>query len=377
MSIEQLLNKKVRAFIYATGAGAGAQRSLWNIPGCSSFLVGAGFPYDTKLTSEIISYTPNKFVSKETSAELAMAAYMNAFDPSVKDVDTIGIGLTASVASIKEHRGEHQIFVTAISNNKSIGINYILNKGSGLEQRIQDGDIADQLIHNIICKLLNIDYKPKNWQSVVYYDTSVLVKDLITVRPFFKADGTKCAAKDFFGEVADYSNYVFYPGSFNPFHYGHSNGAKQSFKTAVHLNDNVKDVIFSTCINPKHKAEPTSAELLQRIKQMRGQNFLLTKDDPYFVDKARMFPGAMISMGADVLLSLFDPKWGLDPVEMLEVFRENNVRFLVQGRLVGDTFVSLRDVRDANKLMQDVKYYRLFAHVEGRSDISSTELRNK
>jgi hypothetical protein len=392
MSINEIVNRKVKLFIFCTGAGSGFQDKLWNVPGCSTVLVGAGFPYDSKLTSKIIGYTPDKFVSAETSVELAMAAYMEAFDPEAKDYNTVGIGLSASVISSRVSKGDHKIFVTAINNNASITLSYTLRQGIGSNtdplatqawaqehmkegQREKDGAIADKLIELAISRLLDISYSAN--VSPIVSDASQMVKNQILARPFFKADGSKCTTKDFFGQTDNYNNYVFYPGSFNPLHHGHLFAAKQSYKTAVHLNDEIKELIFSTCINPKHKSEPSVQELLQRIKQIRGHNFILTLDDPYYTDKAKMFPGSMIAMGADVLISLFDPKWGLDPVKMLDVFAENNIKFLVQGRMVGDTFLKLSDIRNNNKLLQDGKYYKCFAHVEGRTDISSTQLRNK
>jgi nicotinic acid mononucleotide adenylyltransferase len=387
MSIHSLLEKKIRTFIYSTGAGAGAQKTLWDIPGCSSFLVGCGFPYETKLTSKIIGYTPKQFSSMETAAELAMAAYMEAYDPDAEHVDTIGIGLSGSVASTVEHRGDHRLNIVAI-NNKQVYTSYIkLPKGAAPVQRKQDGGVADMLILETLNGMSDPEkintfkwmYSGSSYTTEIVQDfDSNIVKDLLLERPYFKADGTK-HSKDYFmlhSVAEDFADWVFYPGTFNPFHLGHESGAKSSFKTAVGLNSNVIDVVFSTCINPKHKSEPTVQETLQRIKQMRNKNYLLTRDDPYYIDKSNMFPGAMFAIGADVLLSMFDPKWGLDSKAMLDFFLKNNTKFLVQGRLIGDKFTTLNSSRFNIDLLREFKYNNIFIDVPGRNDISSTELRS-
>jgi hypothetical protein len=385
MSIQQLLDIPFRTFIYTTGCGAGIQNKLWKLPGCSSFLAGCGFPYAPELTSEVIGYTPSKFVSKETAIELAMSAYMKAFDASKSDMNVIGIGLSGSVASAIEHRGDHRLYVAAV-HNKGCDVTYVkLSKGSGAIKREEDGDISNSLILKTLYGVLGLEDKMMfkwSYQGSCYTpeielsEESELLYSLIQERPFFKSDGSKCSSPEFFsGE--DYSNYVFYPGSFNPLHYGHLNAKKAAFNAAVHLNNDIKDTIFTTCVNPPHKNKLSSVEILQRIKQMRGQNFLLTWDDPYYTHKAKMFPGSNIIIGTDVLLSIFDPKWNLDPIEMLNSFKENRVRFLVRGRLIDGKFISLADCRAQIKLLNDNNYYNLFAHVDGRDDISSTELRNK
>lgn len=385
MAIEDLLQKKIRTFIFSTGSGAGATKLLWEVPGCSSFLVGTGFPYDTKLTSKIIGYTPKSFSSMETAAELAMAAYMEAYDPDVKDVNTIGIGLSGSVASTIEHRGDHRLYIVAI-NNKQVYTSYLkLEKGSGLDQRKIDGLISDSLILETLSNMsssekidsFNWMYQDFSYTKDIIQDfDSNIIKDLLLASPYFKADGTK-HSKDYFGKSEDFSNWIFYPGTFNPFHLGHDLGAKASFKTAIKLNDNIIDVVFSTCMNPKHKVEPTVQETLQRIKQMRNKNYLLTRDDAYYIDKSNMFPAAMFAIGADVLLSIFDPKWGLDSKAMLDLFLKNKTKFLVQGRLIGDKFTTLASSRFNIDLLRDYKYSNIFIDVPGRNDITSTQLRLK
>lgn len=385
MSTQQLLDIPFRTFIYTTGAGAGIQNKLWKLPGCSSFLAGCGFPYAPELTSEVIGYTPSKFVSKETAIELAMAAYIKAFDASKPDMNVIGIGLSGSVASAVEHRGDHRLYVAAV-HNKGCEVTYVkLSKGSGAVKREEDGDIANTLILRTLFGVLDLEHKLTfKWgysgscyaSEIEVSEESELLYSLIQSRPAFRADGTKCTRSEFF-DGEDYSNHIFYPGSFNPLHYGHLNTKNAAFKAAVHLDDNVRDSVFTTCVNPPHKNKLSSVEILQRIKQMKGQNFLLTWDDPYYTHKAKMFPGGKIILGADVLISIFDPKWGLDSVEMLNTFKENGVRFLVRGRLVDGKFTSLADCRAQIKLLNDSNYYSLFAHVDGRDDISSTDLRNK
>src|SRR5690349_12706819 len=114
--LENIINKNIKVFAYATGAGAGFQERLWSIPGCSSIFMGAELPYDPRLTIDILGYKPNKFVSREVAIELAMRAYMRAYFFEDKAHNVIGLGLTASVASTKIHRGEHQFFIAAIDN---------------------------------------------------------------------------------------------------------------------------------------------------------------------------------------------------------------------------------------------------------------------
>src|SRR6478735_4176453 len=100
--------KNTRIFIAVTGAGAGAQNRIWSVPGCSKYFAGAMFPYGCDQTDELLGFKPDKYVSENTALDLAMASYLRAWD---KDgCDAIGIGLSASVASTAQHRGEHEIF---------------------------------------------------------------------------------------------------------------------------------------------------------------------------------------------------------------------------------------------------------------------------
>lgn len=96
---------------------------------------------------------------------------------------------------------------------------------------------------------------------------------------------------------------------------------------------------------------------------------VLTERDPLFIDKARQFPGAGIALGVDALVRMLDPSWGPNVAEMLETFRALGTRFYVVGRSVDGRWTTIDDVPIPDRVR------RLFESVEGRHDVSSTELR--
>lgn len=393
--LQQLLDRKVKLFIYATGAGAGLQKRAWDIPGCSVYLVGAGFPYKTQLTERIVGHKIDSFVSKETSIELAMAAYMEAYDPNDKADDVIGIGLTASVASVKAHRGEHRVIVTAISNKKTITKSMVIQKGDS-SYRSADGELADELGELAILEVLGIVSEPSKaitGNALEFHTEEVSDDELINIimkRPYLKADGTRSAWVQPTMKVRHYNGnrlvtseapsyaVMYAPGTYNPFHYGHEGAATAAQNSRINDKCQNIELIYTTCINPIHKPITKAVDLLQKISQMRGRNFLLTKDDGLFLDKARANPNAGFVLGADALLNMLNPKWYKDPSDigkMLEELNDLNVKFYIVGRLVDGTFMTLKDIQQQHPNI--INYCFLFCSVPGRWDVSSTELRNQ
>ncbi len=98
------------------------------------------------------------------------------------------------------------------------------------------------------------------------------------------------------------------------------------------------------------------------------------------MDKARAFPGVPLVLGADAMIRMLDPKWGITPSETLNEFNKLNTKLLVSGRLVDGKFVSYTGVIDEiykkDPQLQSLAFHVL-KPVDGRVDISSTELRNK
>lgn len=359
-----LHNAGVSIHVIATGAGAGIQQELWALPGSSSYLSGCSFPYATEETEELLGFRPTSFCSEDTAIDLASAAYMKAFRIGGKD--PIGVGVTASVASEREHRGEHRVHICTMTNNNVWVFTHVLDKGVGKEARFADGCTCDALAHTMIL------YTIQGHKNERYTDATSRALARFLERPCFAADGQRLAA------LPDNKKYGLMSGAFNPPHEGHF-GAEEAF-----IGDTGKKLAFEVTAAPPHKEALTVQELLKRAKMLQGHNRLFTTNLPLYLDKARAYPGSPLVLGSDAVLRMLDPKWGVEIGPSLQEFKELGTRFFVMGRNVdnkwpyhGTTqFVTALDiVKDLPDAL--AKYGYMFNHLDGRWDISSSELRNK
>jgi hypothetical protein len=375
-------------YVYASGAGAGIQKKIWETPGCSSILVGSGFPYDMDETANVLGFVPDKFVSEDAAMQLAMAAYMKACR---SDRLAIGIGMTCSVASTREHRGDHRIIVSSFSDLECLSFSVTIPKGVGLHQRLVDGLLADELGLAALSRAAgfnpeSIGYRSKSVASTGGYlghadtlleynpeNTTEKAKALILQNPLFCKDGTRDVSRA--SEYLDTDHVIFYPGSFNPLHIGHVNGSDMMRMAAAKKFGELREIVFCTTVNPSHKEPLSPAQMLRRATQIKNRNFLLTENDPLFVDKAEKYPGGWFGIGTDALISMLDPKWGVSTEDVLLKLNWHKIKMFVLGRLVDGNFMTLSDVM--NKIPILKQFEDLFVEVPGRWDISSTELRNK
>ena len=264
-------------------------------------------------------------------------------------------------------------------------------------QRIKDGKLAAELAlyllsvvvgeereydFQCLCELLIGEPLPE----IKVESNMELAKARIMTHPLFCADGTRGTLESI---VA--TDTVFYPGAFNPPHDGHLKGAAAAMRVLEHemfltpakaAEYKSRMLIFSTTINPAHKAALEPAEMLRRVVMMRATkqpvNFLLTVDDPLYLDKVHKFPGANFILGADALDRMMDPKWGVNPVLVLCEIKKADSKLLVLGRLVDGEYMVLRDVHakheDAVRVSGAAQW---LVSVPFRLDISSSELRAK
>jgi hypothetical protein len=366
------LDPPAKIFVAATGAGAGVQRALWSVPGASAFFVGAAFPYAAAETARLLGFEPARYCDPAAALELAMAAYLRAREAEAAQAEwgaaappAIGLGLTASVATLEPHRGDHRVFVATFGPRAAALWSARLTKGVGGAARARDGEAADALALHALLEAAGLPSEPPVAPGLELERRDVAERELRVLlfeRPLFGAGGERLAV-----DAAAVRAAILFPGSFAPFHAGHRAVADAVEATAG------RPSIYAVTADPVHKPALGAADLLDRVASVRrgraGRPVLLTRGDPLFIHKARQFPGAGLALGVDAVIRMLDPAWGPDVDEMLEELAALGTRFFVMGRAIGGRWTTLDDVAIP------ARFRGLFTEVEGRLDVSSTEVR--
>ncbi len=357
---EGLKHAGVSIHLICTGAGAGLQQRLWEIPGSSAYLSGgsfASFPYRQEETDETLGFEPAGYCSDEAAMDLACVAYMRSYSFGGKK--PIGLGLTASVASEREHRGEHRVHACVISDDRVLSGHWSIEKGVGSVKRAEDGKLCDLFGLDMILRAAGIE--SVNSLTLSVQDSSALALERFYVHPFFSKNGDRLAAPP--------ADVVLMPGSYNPPHPGHVG-------LAVEVgNKSLKPVVFHVTADGPHKSPLSLQDLLKRTRMLRGHDRLFTRGDALYIDKARRFPGVPIAMGADSLQRMLDPKWGQDVMQMLFEFSQLGTRFYVSDRPVDGKVLTMVEVMASSNLKNFDLLFQLFHHVPGIWDFSSTQVR--
>ncbi len=173
-------NGNIKAFIAATGAGAGIVNMIWQTPGCSSLLMGFNFPYNQSQLADFIGYSPKSACSEDTAIAMAQAAYFKAQesahdrgDLAKKGVQCIGIGLTAAAETNRQLKGGTRFFVAMRADSAILAIKFTLQQG--LLGRSGDGQVCDIAILNMMLLAMAVHNPVK--LIPIYYRTLGITHD--------------------------------------------------------------------------------------------------------------------------------------------------------------------------------------------------------
>ena len=383
-TIAALTRSEVKLFVATTGAGAGLQEMLWRVPGCSTYFVGSAFTYAREETRRLLGFDPEKYVTKETAVDMAMAAYMRAYTAVDVGQMPMGLAMTASVATSEMHRGDHRVCMAVMTPNRCYTATVLLPKRQGMLARVDDGVLTDCMAATLIQHALG------TVPAAFYRGTSLgfsgdietdgasglrirpiempaeQLERLFFRLPVFHRDGRRTS------KLVD-GERILFPGAFDPVHEGHV-----GITHALHDQIVTGEITWTIEAKTVHKEATSVQTLLQRASRIFQndypvQTLLFTNGLPLFVDKARHFPGAGFVVGADTLQRMLDPKWGPSAHDVISEFVERDSFLYVVDR----DGVTLDTIVDSLPQPDGLLLGRISLNIEGDWKISSSELRRQ
>ena len=144
--------------------------------------------------------------------------------------------------------------------------------------------------------------------------------------------------------VTDYSQYLIFPGSFNPIHEGHL----ELLKCGIDLSG--KKPVFEISFKNVDKPDLLFEEISKRIKQFKIISELLVTNEATFLGKSILFKGADFLIGGDTLIRLFDNKYynsemhNKKIIDQFIYLKNSGTKFVVGGRTIDNKFVNVDNV---------------------------------
>jgi hypothetical protein len=353
-------------------AGGGASMAAWllAVSGGSRTVLEVAVPYSQEALVEYLRHEPVSFCSAALTRDLAVRARQRAghLAPGER---VVGIGCTASLRSDRPKRGEHRVHVAAASEAGSFVLSLTLAK----EQRDREGEeeVVSRLALNVLAEafgvLGRVELQLLPGEAVQREDHAVgLLARFLSGEPVVlrvEPDGRLVA-----GRCREPSSTTLLPGSFNPLHEGHRGMAE----AAASLTG--RPVAYELSVANVEKPPLAEAEVRRRIARFAWRAPIWLTHAPTFLEKSRLFPGAVFVVGIDTAVRIVDSRFYGNSVEAmraaLEEIRGHGSRFLVAGRMVGDHFVELVQAELSEE------YRDLFSAIPSdmfRADVSSTRLR--
>jgi len=369
--IDAIHNSPTRAVIVVTGGGSEAISRLLTRSGASRTVIEALVPYSSPALVDFLKAEPEHYCDSRTARAMAMAAYQRALTlragESNPDWPVVGVSCTASLASDRPKRGPHRLHVAWQSAESTVCYSVELIKGR--RDRAGEEDIAAAIVLNALAEASGLTLRmPSGLQA-----DEPLTEQRATAPPAWQAlmAGATDAVciRHSVVELEPAKPRAVFPGAFNPLHEGHRTMAAIAERR---LGCNVE---FELSIENVDKPPLDYWEITERARPFNDRNLWLTRA-ARFRRKAELFPGATFVVGIDTLRRIVDPRYYRDTNLSAAVghIASLGCRFLVFGRIDGDTFVTLDQLSlpdDLRALCDEV------SEAEFRADVSSTVLRKR
>lgn len=261
-----------------------------------------------------------------------------------------GIGCTAAIATNRTRQGQDRCHIALQNASRTMTFDLVLDKAD--DRSTQEAQCSQSL-----------GYAVAQFQGIT---AAKPVVDLTAQGVAANESWQKLlAGSTRLSGSGDYQ--VVMPGAFNPLHDGHRGMikvARERLPGKVALELSIENV-----------DKPPLDFMTMQERQFEEYDLVFTRA-PTFEQKSDIFPGATFVVGLDTIVRIDDPRYydGSESRRDLAIQRiaANGNRFLVFGRLEGNSFQTLSDV------MLTPQLTALCDEVNAddfRLDISSTELR--
>ena len=359
--IKKVHSSPYRFVLVSSGGGTNAISEILKVPGASTSVLEAYVPYAKESLDYYLLKQPDHYCSLDTTLSMAAKAYSAAkkIDPDTNPKYLLGIAVTASLATNYSKKGEHKFFIAIQTYKYSSSFSYSFIKGE-LTREEEEQVVTDHII-NAIAQSCEVQSK------IIIENSSLVIKTVEAQKNWVKLVDNKI---DFVSSTNRIPELIF-PGSFNPFHSGHQSMSELAEKkTGLGL-------AYEICIQNADKPPLSYHEIEKTLNQFNhGHEWVLTKAGK-FTDKAELFPNSVFIIGADTLTRILDEKFYLnrqDMLNQLDLFNSHNINFLVFGRKIRDSFISLESVSIPEHI---AKRFSGFGEEIFRDDISSTLIRKE
>lgn len=399
--ISRLRQSQLKFVVMISGGGSAFLSDYLSVPGASQTFLEGRIPYAPLATDDFLGFHPENYTSERTARLLAAAALRRAqvVAPDADPSALLGVGATAALVSERPKKGEHRVYCSVLSRFGAFSASLTLKKNA--RSRAQEERLAADFIFSTLKKVVGEfenapreDYWTEKKESLPLQTLEPLsCDDVASVSSIFlnpeaatflyapeDADGRALLAKN--GRVAPLPRSpqknvpcLLFPGSFNPAHRGHA-AIAQIASSRLCL-----PVVFEISAHNVDKPPLDPLELARRAAQLNERvpnSTLWIVNAPRFVQKARIFPGAVFIAGTDTILRLADPKYEnnclLQRDSVLEELRALNARFLVFTRRIKGEILSPETLNDKlpPALRQLCEFIPQDVFID---DVSSSEIR--
>ena len=360
-----------RGFFVCSGGGCGLLSTLLSVPGASQTVLEARVPYSAEAMTSFLGRRPEQFCSEPTARRIAAMAWIQARKLATGDDSVFGFALTATLATLRKHRGEHRAFAAFQTAGRTVSYSLELTK-DGADRAEEEQIVTDWALDLVaeFCGVLPANHQPANDCTAPEVWRQVLTGAI----PFVELhrDGTvSTTLSPKIGGIA--------PGSYDPIHTGHGMmhacaerllGSPVALELAV-LNADKPPLDYVTI-----------SERLERIwaEPTFGSDCVLLSGLPFFEQKATAFPGRTFAVGIDTLERIADAKYHQNEPFLLEkslrCISETGAHFLVFGRACSTPEGKVFEAFQPDRFPKTLAEMCVGVPEETfRKDLSSTEIR--